>query len=386
VQGPDLPPGSAGAMPLGGGTTPGPAEPTGRAHVPQLLRDTAAWTWRLLLLALGAYALVWLFGKLYLLVLPFLAATFIAALLRPVVLFFRRRGFPRALATWATVLIGFVVLGALLFFVVDRVSSESNTIVHSVTRLVHHARNLAIRDLHVSPSRVNGLQTNILDYLNKHQTSVLQGVLSGVVVVGKVLTGAVLGFFICFFLLYDGDRIWDWLVGLFPGRQRSRIHEAGEEAWDRLAGWVRGTFLIALFHAVVVAITLTALGAPLVVPLAVLVFLGSFIPIVGAVVFGGFAALVTLVELGLVQALILVAVLLVDNQVEAHLLQPFLVGRYVRLHPLAVVLVIAGGGFLQGIEGAIFALPLTSAAYAAVESLHHTAARTQLDVPTPEPP
>lgn len=383
MQGPELPPGSATAVPL---SPAAQTEGNGRPHVPMLLQDAAGWVWRLMVLAIGAYALVWLSGKLYLLILPMLGATFLAALLRPVVLFFRRRGFPRALATWATVLLGFALLGALLFFVADRVSSESGTIVHSVTRLVHNARNVAIRDFHVSPNRVNGLESKILNYLNKHQSSVLQGVLSGVVVVGEALTGAVLGFFICFFLLYDGDRIWDWLVALFPARQRSRIHEAGEEAWARIAGWVRGTFLIALFHAVVVGITLTALGAPLVVPLALLVFLGSFIPIVGAVVFGGFAALVTLVELGVVKALILVAVLLVDNQVEAHLLQPFLVGRYVRLHPLAVVLVIAGGGFLQGVEGAIFALPLTSAMFAAVQSLHHTSARTQLDVPLPQPP
>jgi putative heme transporter len=136
----------------------------------------------------------------------------------------------------------------------------------------------------------------------------------------------------------------------------------------------------------VVAIVLTALRAPLVAPLALLVFLGSFIPIVGSLVFGGLAALVTLVDKGLVAAIVLGVVLVVDSQVEAHLLQPFLVGRYVRLHPLAVVVIIACGGLLEGIEGAIVALPLTSAMYAALRSLIDTAPREELVVAVAGPP
>lgn len=382
---PDPPATSAGAVQLNPPSAPGTSQATGQA-VPQLLQDAAGWVWRLLVLAAGAYGLVYLFGLLYLIVLPMIGAIFLSALLRPVVQFFRRHGFPRALATWTTVLLGFAILGGVIFFVTDRVSAQSGTLAGSLTQLVDHARNVAIRDFHVRPRSINGLQSKITTYLTKHSTSLLHGVLSGVLVVGEALTGTIIGFFISFFVLYDGDRIWAWLIGLFPVRQRSRIHDAGGEAWMRISGWIRGTFLIAVFHSVVVGITLSLLHAPLVVPLALLVFFGSFLPIVGAVVFGGFAALVTLVDRGLVPALVLVGVLLVDSQIETHLLQPFLVGRYVRLHPLAVVLVIAAGGFLAGVEGAIVALPLTSAMFAAIQSLHDTQARTQLDFPTPKPP
>lgn len=384
---PDLPPAITGAVHLERpDVTAEPTPPERGDGVPVVLKRTAGWVWRLLILAAGAYGLVWLFDKLYLIVLPLFGATFLAALLRPLVQFFRDRGFPRALATWATVLIGFVVLGGVMFFVVEKVSAESGALANSLTALTRHIRNIAIRDLRVSPRSINGLEGKITNYLKTHSTSLAQGVLSGVLVLAKVLTGLILGFFICFFLLYDGDRIWSWLVGLFPARQRSRIHEAGEEAWGRISGWVRGTFLIAVFHSVVVLVTLTLLHAPLAVPLALLVFFGSFIPIVGSVVFGGLAALVTLVDRGMVPALILVGVLVIDSQIEAHLLQPFLVGRYVRLHPLAVVLVIAGGGFLEGIEGAIIALPVVSALVAATQSLHDTAVRPQIKVPSGKPP
>ncbi|HVA59503.1 MAG TPA: AI-2E family transporter [Mycobacteriales bacterium] len=355
--------------------------PSSPLQVPPLLRDAAGWVWRLLVLAVGAYALVQLFDKLYLLVLPILGAIFIAALLRPIVQTFRNRGFPRAVATWTTLLLGFAAMGSAVFFVSYRISSESAILRTSATRLVNNLRNVAVRDLHVAPASVDNLQTRLVHYINTHHSTVVHGVVSTTLVVAEALTGAILGFFICFFLLYDGDRIWDWLVGLFPRPHRSRIHEAGEEAWGRISGWVRGTFLIALFHSTVVAITLTALGAPLVAPLALIVFLGSFIPIIGSIIFGGLAALVTLVDAGVGSALILVGVLVLDSQVEAHLLQPFLVGRYVRLHPLAVVIVIAGGGFLEGVPGAIIALPLTSAMFAAAVSLRDTAARSRLEVP-----
>jgi putative heme transporter len=167
--------------------------------------------------------------------------------------------------------------------------------------------------------------------------------------------------------LTDGDRMWAWLVHRLSPRSQQVVGGAAQAAFWRLSGWVRGTLVIALFHSVVVVVVLLALRVPLVAPLAVLVFLGSFIPLVGALLGGALAVLVTFATQGPVPALVLVAVLLVDNQVEAHVLQPFLVGRYVRLHPFVVALAIPTGAILAGLPGTLLAVPVTAALHAVLQ-------------------
>jgi putative heme transporter len=193
-----------------------------------------------------------------------------------------------------------------------------------------------------------------------------------------------LWFFMTFFLLYDGDRIWAWIVDFFPVTARRRVIGAGLQAWDRLAGFVRGTFVIAVFHAVVAAISLSILRVPLVAPLTLLIFIGSFLPIVGSIIFGSLAVAIALVTRGTVLGGILAAILIVDNQVEAHYLQPVLVGRYVRLHPMAVAIAIAGGGVLEGIPGAVIAVPFVAVVYAVLRYL--ATGEDQTPEPLGEPP
>jgi predicted PurR-regulated permease PerM len=184
-----------------------------------------------------------------------------------------------------------------------------------------------------------------------------------------VVTGIVLTLLLTIILLADGDRMWTWLVTRLPAQGRPRAMRAGLPAWGRLSGWIRGTVIIAAFHALVVSVTLVVLGVPLVAPLTVVVFLGSFIPLVGAVLAGALAGLVTFATAGLTATVVLVVVLFVDNQVEAHVLQPFLVGRYVRLHPFVVAVVITAGALLGGLAGALLAVPFTAAAHAALVNL-----------------
>jgi predicted PurR-regulated permease PerM len=163
--------------------------------------------------------------------------------------------------------------------------------------------------------------------------------------------------------------MWNWLITRLPAGARPRVLRAGLPAWARLSGWMRGTVLIAAFHSAVVSITLAILGVPLLAPLTVLVFLGSFIPLVGAVVAGCLATLVAFAAHGTTTAIVFVIVLLIDNQLEAHVLQPFLVGRYVRLHPFVVAIVITAGALLGGLAGALLAVPFTAALYAALTHL-----------------
>ncbi|HWB67608.1 MAG TPA: AI-2E family transporter [Mycobacteriales bacterium] len=337
--------------------------------VPPLLRDLAGWTWRLLILALGGFLVVELLDRLYFLVLPFFGALFATSLAWPVVVFLRRKGVPRALATWLTVLLALVVFGGIAVFVIDRAVSQYSDLVDQVSATVTKFQHFLTVDLHIKSSSTSSIEKTITTYLNQHKSSIASGTLSGIRTVGEGLAALVLWFFMTFFLLYDGENIWNWLKGLFPQTAHHRVHRAGEHAWARLAGFVRGTFIIALFHGVVAGVTLAILGVPLATPLAVLVFFGSFLPIVGSILFGGLAVAITLVTQGWVFAIILVAVLLVDNQIEAHVLQPFLVGRYVRLHPLAVAVAIAGGTLLEGIYGAILAVPFLAVAYAVARYL-----------------
>ena len=337
--------------------------------VPALLDDLAGWTWRILVIAIAVSLLVGLLGVLYFVMLPLFAALFATSLAYPIVTWMTRRGMHRAAATWLTVALAAIVIGGVSIFVINRAVSQYSDLVTQVNAAVLKLRHFLTVDLHVKSSSTASLEKTITDYLQKHQSAVASGALSGITTVGEVMAGALLWFFMTFFMLYDGHNIWNWLVGMLPPAGRERAQKAGEAAWSRLGGFVRGTFIIAVIHAVVAAIALTAMGVPLVAPLALLIFIGSFLPIVGSIIFGALAVAVTFVTQGWVLGVVLIAILVVDNQIEAHVLQPFLVGRYVRLHPLAVAVSIAAGTVLAGIYGAVLAVPVVAVTYAIIVSL-----------------
>jgi predicted PurR-regulated permease PerM len=177
---------------------------------------------------------------------------------------------------------------------------------------------------------------------------------------GHVVAGVFIAFFATIFFTYDGRGIWRWIVGLFPQSARPRVHGSGMRAWAVLTAYVRATFLIALTDAIGISLVALLLGLDLVLPIGVLVFIGAFVPVVGATVSGTVAVAVALVSQGPVEALIMLGGVVAVQQVESHLLQPFLMGRLVSVHPLAVVLVIGVGGFVAGIFGALIAVPLTA--------------------------
>lgn len=356
--------------------------------VPPLLNDLAAWTWRLLLLALAGYLTVQLLDRLYFIVLPFIGAILATSLAVPVLRLLRARGVPRAGAAAITFVLAGVVFGGVAVFVVDRAASQYPQLVDQVTQAVTHFRRFLTVDLHVKSSSTASIGNTIDTYLRSHSSAVASGALSGIATVGEALAAFVLFLFMTFFLLYDGANIWGFIVGLFPRHARHRVRGAGDQAWARLAGFVRGTFIIAIIHGVVAAVILTILQVPLVAPLSLLIFIGSFLPIIGSFIFGSLAVAVTLVTRGTVPGVIVAAVLVVDNQIEAHLLQPLLVGRYVRLHPLVVAVAIAGGGVLEGIVGAILAVPFVAVVDAVLRYLAtgEGDATRQPEERPPEPP
>jgi predicted PurR-regulated permease PerM len=228
---------------------------------------------------------------------------------------------------------------------------------------------LAGGPFHLHTASIESVFNNIVTYLSQHRSAVEGTVVTGGRIVAELLAGLVLMFFVTFFLLKDGDRIWRWLTCALSEGRRRRVDRAGHAAWDAVVHYIRGTVVVAAIHAVVMGITLSIMNAPLVAPLAVLMFVAAFVPLVGALVAGALAILVVLAAKGWILALVVLGVLIVMNQLESHLLQPQVVGKMVHLHPLAVILVLAVGGVVAGIFGAVIAVPLTAAVTRAVPEL-----------------
>jgi putative heme transporter len=340
-------------------------------RVPNLLEASSAWAWRVLVLAAAFFGLFLLMEKLWLVILPLFTATLICALLAPAVSLLRRRAhFPRGVATWGVLLLGSAVLGGIGLFASNRASAEFPLLVTQVNKISREVRHFLITGpLHLRASSVDNVGKSITDFLGQHSSTVASGVVTAGRTVADVATFAVLTFFITFFLLYDGENIWNWLVGFFPRDSRQRMHDAGRRVWSTLTGYIGGTFVVAAFHGIVMGVTLTIVGVPLVAPLAVLIFIGSFIPIIGVVIFGGLAVVVTMLTVGPIAGVVVLAVLVVSNQIEGHLLQPLVVGRYVHLHPLAIAITLTGAALLAGLPGAIFGVPVVAAVNAAAKYL-----------------
>jgi predicted PurR-regulated permease PerM len=355
---------------------PPPAPPTPpappRADVPGWLRVGAAWSWRLVLLAGLLYVAGRVASDLYLVIVPCAAALLLTALLQPLAHRLRRRGLGPLAATWCTLLLAFVLIGAAVWLVTSRVEAEYPALVSQVKHTTTQIQSwLSGAPFHVKTGNLAKLSDNIVSYLSKHQSVLAGTVLTGGRILVELLAGAVLCFFISFFLIKDGDRIWSWLTSSLVPERRRRADLAGHAAWQSVVHYVRGTIAVAAIQATVMGITLAVINAPLVAPLALIMFLAAFIPLVGVLVAGTLAILIVLAANGLIAAVVVLGVLVLMNQLESHLLQPQVVGKMVRLHPLAVILVLAVAGVVAGIAGAVVAVPVTAAITSAVRALQH---------------
>lgn len=354
-----------------------PRDPRDGPLVPVTLQAAAGWSWRILVVAAAVTALGLLAKKIELALIPLLTALLLTALLQPVNVRLRRVRLGRGGAATLTVLLAIAVLGGVGVFVADRAAAGYPELVTQINDLVTRTQDWLVRGpLHLDRGSVNHVGDRIVNYLRGRQGQVISGAVSAGRTILDVVTALVLTFFFTIFLLYDGRNIFRWLTGAFPDHARVTVDEVGDRMWGAVSGYVTGTFIVAVFHGVVMGVTLAVVGVPLVAPLAVLIFLGSFIPLIGVIVFGGFAVLVTVVAKGTTAALIVLVVLLVENQIEGHVLQPFVVGRHVNLHPMAIAFTLACGAIIAGLPGAIFAVPLVAALNAAAKVLRGVAPPT----------
>ncbi|AQS67785.1 AI-2E family transporter [Streptomyces pactum] len=337
------------------------ARPDPAQAVPWGMRVAAEAGWRLLVLAGTVWVLMRVISAVQLVVLAFVAALLITALLQPTVAWLRRHGVPRGPATALTAILGFVVMGLIGWFVTWQVMENIDNLSDQVQDGIDELRNWLLNSpFHVTDKQINEIAKNLREAVGANTDQITSAGLEGVTVVVEALTGILLAAFSTLFLLYDGKRIWQWTLKLVPAAARPGVAGAGPRAWRTLTAYVRGTVVVALIDAIFIGIGIYFLDVPMAVPLAVFIFLFAFIPLVGAVVSGALAVVVALVTQGMFAAVMTLVVVLVVQQIEGHILQPFILGRAVRVHPLAVVLSVATGGMVAGIGGAVVAVPLVA--------------------------
>jgi putative heme transporter len=338
--------------------------------VTPLVRKTAAWAWRLLVILAAVVALLWLIKRLEVIVVPVALATILTALLLPAVDFLDRRGAPRGAAVALVLLSGIAVVGGILAFVISQFIEGLPGLVEQVTRSVDGVRNWLISGpLQLSREQIDQAGNATIEALRNNQERLTSGALSTAGTVTEIVTGALLVLFTLIFLLLGGRNIFAFVTKVFPDNVRDRVRDAGRAGFHSLIGYVRATFLVALVDAVGIGTGLAIMGVPLALPLASLVFLGAFVPLVGAVVTGFLAVIVALIAKGIVYALITLGLIIAVQQLEGHVLQPLVMGRAVSIHPLAIVLAIAGGAVLGGILGALLAVPTVAILNSAVRVL-----------------
>ncbi|MGW2579930.1 AI-2E family transporter [Streptomyces virginiae] len=338
-----------------------PVRPDPASVVPWGMRVAAEASWRLLLLAGMLWVLMKVISEVRLVVLAFAAAMLVTAMLQPFVVRLRRLGLPRGLATAVTAILGFLVIGLVGWFVVWQVMENLDDLSDRVRDGINELKLWALDSpFHVTEKQINDIAKNLSETIGTNTEQITSAGLQGVTVLVEVLTGILLAMFSTLFLLYDGKRIWNWALGLVPSAARAGVAGAGPRAWRTLTAYVRGTVIVALIDAIFIGLGIYFLDVPMAVPLAVFIFLFAFIPLVGAVVSGALAVVVALVTQGVFTALMVLLVVLAVQQIEGHVLQPFILGRAVRVHPLAVVLSVAAGGMIAGIGGAVVAVPLVA--------------------------
>ncbi|GGY90648.1 AI-2E family transporter [Streptomyces poonensis] len=352
------------------------ARPDPATAVPWGMRVAAEAGWRLLVLAGTVWVLMRIISAVQLVVLSFVVALLITAILQPTVARLRRHGVPRGPATAMTAVLGFVIMGLIGWFVTWQVMENIDTLSNQIQDGIDELRRWLLNSpFHVTEDQINDIAKSLREAVGANTEEITSAGIQGVTVIVEALTGILLTMFCTLFLLYDGERIWKWTLKLVPVAARPGVAGAGPRAWQTLTAYVRGTVIVALIDAIFIGIGIYFLDVPMAVPLAVFIFLGAFIPLVGAVVSGALAMVVALVTQGVFTAVMTLVVVLAVQQIEGHILQPFILGRAVRVHPLAVILSVSAGGLVAGIGGAVVAVPLVAVTNTVVASLHAHARR-----------
>ncbi|WP_081912828.1 AI-2E family transporter [Glycomyces sp. NRRL B-16210] len=376
-------PGAAGG---GGGLPPeldeaGAGDNPERRYVPVGLAVGAAWSWRMLIIGAAVAVVLYLLSQVTMVVIPVVISFLLAAMLQPLAAWLIRHGWNKSLASILVLIAGLAAVSAVITFVIQQFIAGIPDFYDSILTGLKDAQawlesgpwgldGAQIADF------LAGIQGNITNWYNDNQETILQTGLdvagSTASGLGNFVTGLFLVLFTTYFFIRDGRKIWSFLTGMLPRPATASLHYAGSAGWSTLVQYMRMVVVVAAVDAIFIGFGLWVLNVPLWLPLTTLIFLGAFIPIIGATVSGIVAVVVALVgtENGLVTALIVLGIVLLVQQLESNLLQPYLMSRAVKLHPLAIVLGVTAGGFVWGIIGALVAVPLLAVLNGTVRALN----------------
>ncbi|WP_433728890.1 AI-2E family transporter [Nocardia sp. CA-129566] len=334
------------------------------------VRVSAEWSWRLLVMFAALIALSAVVQRLATVVIPLAIGLLAAALLAPLVDWLQGLGVPRAVGVFVALVGSIGVVAGIMTFVVEQFVEGVPQLSDEITHSIHEIQDWLINGPpHLSNEQIRNAGDTIVKTIQSNREGLTSGALTTATVIGHVLTGAFLTLFILIFFLYSGDQIWHFVTRIVPTPHREKVRTAGQLGFGTLVGFVRATVVVALVDAIGIGAGLAILGVPLALPLASLVFISAFIPIVGAFLAGTIAVFIALVTQGWVTALIVLGIIIAVMQLESHVLQPLLLGRAVSIHPLAVVLAIAAGIVLGGIAGGLLAVPFVAVMNTAIRSL-----------------
>ncbi len=327
--------------------------------MPPGMQIAGAWSWRILAILAVIAVFIWLVVTLERIVVPFLIGIVITALLAPLSAWLQHHGVPKWASVVVSILAAIAAVVGLIWLVVNQISAAYPSLARRTVEQYANIKQLLLDSgIGISQRDFVTWSNDIGKWLQTHSGSVLSGVATAGSSATRVFEGLFIVLFTTIFLLVDGKRVWRWIVVLFPRGARSAIDGAGVAGWSTLTSFIRVQIFVAFVDAVGIGAGVFFSGVPLAIPIAVVVFLGSFVPVVGAIVTGVLAVFVALLFNGWVIALVVLGIVLLVQQIEGHLLQPLVMGSAVRVHPLAVVLGVAAASGLAGIAGAFFAVPL----------------------------
>lgn len=340
-----------------------------RDGVPPAIRAMAAWSWRIGLICGLIYGIHRFLNFFAPIAFPFFLAILLTALLAPLVNSQVRFRVPKALAVAVTLLLALATITGLMTLVGTGIADDFDDLVQQTQNGLGRLTEMLGGTSAGSWANVESTLMNVYESMGTSSQDLAKAALSVTGTAGQIATGFLLTFFCSVFLLYDGRGMWCWFLRFIPKDSRAVTDKAATAGWQTMTSFVRATVVVALVDAVGIGLGAYLLGVPLVLPIMVLVFLGAFVPMLGAIVTGGVAVLVAFVGAGPLEAVLMLVVVIVVQQLESHVLQPFLLGRAVAIHPIAVVMSIGAGLMVGGIMGALVAVPVIAVANAVLEVL-----------------
>jgi putative heme transporter len=359
-------------VPRGGGVDLPRRRPPVEPSFPRWLVHGAGLAWRFLVMAAALFVLGQVLDALRPVVLPVIGALFLTAILSVPTGWLRRHRCPPLLATWAVCLISLLVLVGLGLWLVPTIADQFRQLGASIIAGIDNVKGWLTRGpLHLSQEQLDRLVTQARSQIGLSVSQIAPRVVTGGVLALQTLAEVLLTFVLTFFFLKDGEAIAQWLLGVVGEDRAPDLQVVGQRSWELVGGYIRGTAINGVVNGILMAIGLLIIGVPLVAPIAVLTFAGGFFPLVGAILSGAIAALVALVAKGPLAALVVVGLTTLIHHVEGYLVGPLVLGRAVRMHPVAILLALSTGTVLGGVIGAALAVPALAVILAIISHYGH---------------